>query len=573
MKSLSLFSRLALTFIILNIIFSILIFLLSYYSIKSHYLNTLTSHLKNYAIITETLVKPLIKNPDIERIDSVVNNLSKDLNIRITVVDSSGVVLGDSLKDPREMENHINRIEIKDALKNGFGRSIRYSTTLEESMLYVAIPVKDGRETYGVIRTSIFLKDVKILLEDIRKKIFFSLFLAVLIASLISFILSKMLTRPVIELERASVEIARGNFNTKVPESNIRELRELAKNFQNMVSNIRELIKEIEKEREELRSIIENVKEGLVVTDKKGRILLSNPAFKELASAKNLEGRYFWEVLRSIELRDMFEKAIKLESQVTEEINIGNKVFLVSCTLLPEEMIFVLSDITSVKQLEKQKKELIANISHELRTPLTAIRGFIETMEESIENSEVLAFISIIKRQTERLINILKDILTLSYIEDRAFQLKIDKVNLNALVNHTFKLFEKRIKEKGLEFEFFSEEVLEMNADPELLEQLFINLIENAVNYTEKGKIGISMVRIDSKIKIEVFDTGIGIPQEHIPRIFERFYVVDKSRSRETGGTGLGLSIVKHIVILHNGDIKVESKVGEGSKFIITFPL
>ncbi len=573
MKNLSLFSRLTLTFIILIAIFSCLISLFSYYSINYHYLTTLTNHLTDNASIVRTVVAPLIKNGDIEKIDNIVDNLAKNLNMRITVVDISGKVYGDSLRDPQEMENHGNRVEIKDAINKGFGKGIRFSTTVEESMLYVAVPIKERGKTLGVVRTSIFLKDIKFLIKDIGKKIILSFLITLLISSLISVLLTKIFTKPIVELKKASIEIAKGNFDTKIPESNILEIKELAKNFENMASNIKKLVREIEKERDELRAIIESIREGLVVTDRKGIVILANSSFKELTRSENLAGRYFWEVLRSIELKDMFENISNSQISEIKEINIGSNVYLVSSTILPEEMIFVFSEITSIKQLEKTKKELISNISHELRTPLTAIKGFVETLEESLKEPESSAFIGIIKRQTERLIKILKDILTLSKLEDRPFQFTKEIVHLNEVVRNILRLLEKRIKNKGLQVEFFSENIVEINSDPELMEQLFINLIENAINYTEKGKIGISLKKIDSKVRIEVFDTGIGIPEEHIPRIFERFYVVDKSRSKETGGTGLGLSIVKHIVLLHNGEIKVESKVGEGSRFIIYLPL
>lgn len=569
----SIFIRLTLIFITIITIFALLISLFSYHSLRPHYLNTLTSYLESNAILVRNLLENSMENPNIEKVDSIVDNLARSLNIRITVVDASGKVLGDSMRNPMEMENHKERIEIKDALSKGFGKSIRYSTTIDESMLYVAIPVKRGEKTLGVIRNSISLKNVEALLKKMRTKLFLSFLIALMIVSLTSISLTKVLTKPIIELKKGSMEISKGNFNFKMPESNVMEFRELARNFQIMASNIKELISKIEREGNELRTIIENIKEALVVTDKRGRITIANPAFKNLSRAENFTGRFFWEVLRNIDLKDMFEKAIMSQQSETKEISIGNSFYLVSCAILPEELIFVFTDITPLKEFERTKKELISNISHELKTPLTVIKGFVETLEETVEDPETLSFIKIIKRQTERMINILKDILTLSRLEDRAFQLRTEKVNLNELIENTMRLFEKRIKDKGLEMEFNYEEKITLNADPELLEQLLINLIENAINYTEKGKIGVSIKSSGSQVAIEVFDTGIGIPEEHIPRIFERFYVVDKSRSKEAGGTGLGLSIVKHIVLLHNGDIKVESMVGKGSRFIVTLPL
>lgn len=569
----SIFSRVTITFIILITFFAILIFTFSYHTISLHYLNTITSHLESDAILLSNLLKNLMKNPDINEIDSTVDSLAEGLKVRITVVDVSGKVLGDSLKDPKDMENHINRVEIRDAIHKGFGKSIRYSTTIDEKMLYVALPIKEGENTIGVVRTSLFLKDVKALIKELKKRIFLIFSITLLFASLIIAFLTKTIAQPINELKKASMEIARGNFEVSISRSNISELRELAKNFQTMVSNIQELIHEINTEREGLKTIIESIKEGIVVTDKTGRIDIANSYFRTLARTEVLTGRFFWEVLRSIDLKDIFGEISKSMKSDTKEIKIGNNFFLLNCAILPDKFVFVFTDITPLKQIEKTKRELITNISHELKTPLTAIKGFVETLEDVIKDPELLSFVKIIKRQTDRMINILKDILTLSRFEDRAFKLNIEKVNLNELVKKTMKLFEKRIKEKGLEVEFSFEENIIISADPELIEQLLINLIDNAVNYTEKGKIGVSIKISNSKVRLEVYDTGIGIPEEHLPRIFERFYVVDKSRSKETGGTGLGLSIVKHVVLLHNGDIKVESKVREGTRFIIILPI
>ena len=569
----SVFKRITVVFISVLAFFTILIFIFSSRSISSHYINTITSYLESDAILIRNLLKPMMENPDIEEIDSIVDRIAQGLNVRITVVDVSGKVLGDSLKDPRDMENHGNRIEIKDALNKGLGKSIRYSTTVDRKMLYVALPIKDGEKNLGVVRTSLFLKDVETIVSEVRKKLFLYFLFTLLVAFLMLSFLTRTITKPINELNRASKEMAKHNFEVSLPETSILEIKELIKNFQIMASKVRELINEINAERDGLKTIIENIKEGIVVTDKNGRIVILNPSFKTITSSDILTGRFFWEVLRSVEAKELFEEIKKSQKSEAKELKIGNNFFIVSCGRLPEGFVFVFTDITPLKQIERTKRELISNISHELKTPLTAIKGFVETLEDVVKDEDAQSFIRIMKRQTERMIKILKDILTLSKFEDSAFQLNIEKVNLKELAERTLKLFEKRMKEKGLTAEFSCEENITINADPELMEQMLINLIDNAINYTEKGRIGVSIKIFNSKVKVEVFDTGIGIPEEHIPRIFERFYVVEKSRAKETGGTGLGLSIVKHIVLLHNGDIKVESKVGEGTRFIITLPL
>jgi two-component system phosphate regulon sensor histidine kinase PhoR len=234
--------------------------------------------------------------------------------------------------------------------------------------------------------------------------------------------------------------------------------------------------------------------------------------------------------------------------------------------------VVILYDITEMKNVEKIKKDFVVNVSHELRTPLTAIKGFVETLEESVED-ENRNFVEIIKRNTDRLINIVEDLLVLSELEEKGTTLELEELQLKEMVERILKIFEPRMKEKGLGLELHVKgSAPRIMADAFKLEQALINLIDNAVKYTEKGTIAISLRYQDSQVMIEIKDTGIGIPEEHIPRLFERFYVVDKSRSKRLGGTGLGLSIVKHIVLLHNGTLQVKSLPSQGTTFSISLP-
>jgi len=253
-----------------------------------------------------------------------------------------------------------------------------------------------------------------------------------------------------------------------------------------------------------------------------------------------------------------------------------DRIFLCSATFLKsgEEVVVVFHDITQVKNIEKIKKDFVVNVSHELRTPLTAIKGFVETLEEEVDG-KIQHYIDIIKRHTDRLINIVRDLLLLSELEEKGVTLEIEEVNVKNTVERIIPLFEQRLREKNLTLNLKVEGNLPpIKADPFKLEQMFMNLMDNAVKYTEKGGVFISVKKVrEQKVCIEIQDTGIGIPKEHLPRIFERFYVVDKSRSRSFGGTGLGLSIVRHIVLLHNGSIDVESSPGSGTTFSITLPV
>ena len=233
----------------------------------------------------------------------------------------------------------------------------------------------------------------------------------------------------------------------------------------------------------------------------------------------------------------------------------------------------IFHDITEMKNVEEIKKDFVVNVSHELRTPLTAIKGFAETLEEETDEKN-RHYVDIIKRNTDRLINIVQDLLALSQLEERGTRLELEEVDLGDMIERTLKIFEHRMREKNLKFDLKTENGFPLiKADPFKLEQVFVNLIDNAIKYTEHGEITLSLKQSGNQVMMELEDTGIGISEDHIPRIFERFYVTDKSRSKMLGGTGLGLSIVKHIVLLHNGTIDVKSTPNKGTTFSITLPI
>jgi len=289
---------------------------------------------------------------------------------------------------------------------------------------------------------------------------------------------------------------------------------------------------------------------------------------------EDVQDKFYWEVMRCPDFSELIRKVTEERKHRTEEIEFRDKHYLCSVTFLSskEEMVAVLYDITDLKNLERMKKDFVANISHELRTPLTAIKGFVETLEEE-EDIKNVQYLEIIKRHTDRLMNIVNDLLLLSELEQAGTALEVEDVNLVSVVENILKVFEQGAKSKGIELKLIAGESMKaVQADPFKLEQMFINLLDNAIKYTEKGEVSISLRQEDLKSIIKIQDTGIGIPASHLPRVFERFYVVDKSRSKKLGGTGLGLSIVKHIVLLHGGTIDVESSLGIGTKFTVILP-
>ncbi|HOL05020.1 MAG TPA: ATP-binding protein [Syntrophorhabdaceae bacterium] len=548
---------------------------IAFKTIKQHYIATFTDNLKNMTLLLRPEITDFFRTRKLKEMDNYVKSFKHNVNMRITVMDSDGLVIADSEKDPRVMENHRMRPEFIDAVSGRIGKSMRFSVTVEEKMLYVAVPIVADGKIIGVLRISEFLKDIENLLNDLRNKIIWLTLITATFAFIITLIISRGISKPLAELVLAAKQVSQGNFNVKVFLKNNDELKDLAESFNEMTIKMQNMFQHLANQKEEFNTIISSIEEPLFVLKKDGTVKLCNESFKRIADNRELKGGYFWEYCRSPELDDIVKK-VKLERKHhLEEIKIKDRFYLCSFTFLnqTEEIVIILQDITRFKQLETLKKEFIANISHELRTPLTAIKGFIETLEEE-EHIQNVRYLEAIKRHTNRLMNIVNDILVLSELEKEGIRLEKEDVNLIDLTENILKIFEQRIKEKGLSVVLNAQEnIRPIKADSFRLEQMLINLMDNAIKYTEKGTITISINQDEDICMITVEDTGIGIPESSIPRIFERFYTADKSRSKKLGGTGLGLSIVKHIVLLHKGSIDVQSSFGKGTKFTIKLPM
>lgn len=569
MKS-SIFIKIVSGYLVIIFTLSTLIIIFPDELIKNFYIKQLSINLKKSIVLFSPQVLNLLGNKNYTELDKLAKSLGKETKIRITVIDTDGVVLGDSESDPKEMENHKNRPEVISALHNGYGESIRYNSTVSAERLYVAVPLKVGKEIMGIIRMSLFLDEVDIFYKKLRRKIIISSVIFALISFFVVLFLSGRFIKSLTLLAEAAHRLALGDYDMKVLFKKNDELKDLAESFNFMSSQIKSNFEELKKQKAELDAIVNSISEGLIVINKDGKIILSNKSFKKISGVKKTEGKILHEVLRSLELNDAFNTFLKDRKPSTAEFKYGENFYACNFTSVNNEFfVIIIHDISEFKRLEKIKRDFVSNISHELRTPLTAIKGFAETIEDRVDETNK-SYLEIIRRNTERLINIVSDLLALSELEDKWTNLQIEKVNLKELIDSVSKLFEKQLNEKALYFKVnLTNNASTIMGDYFKLEQLLINLIDNAIKYTEHGGITIDVKMEDKNIKIVIEDTGIGIPEEHLSRIFERFYVVDKSRSRRSGGTGLGLSIVKHIVLLHNGSINVESTPGKGTRFTI----
>jgi two-component system phosphate regulon sensor histidine kinase PhoR len=550
-----------------------LILIVSFQTLRSHYLETYTNNLKSLGIPILQTTSSLIEQGKIQELESRVSELGEKLQTRITIIDRQGTVLVDSQEKGELFESHKNRPEVISALEGNTGTSIRFSTTLKQDMLYVALPIQMRGEINAVLRLSLPLQDIEDLLDKIRKNIMESASIILGISLIIALLFSQVFSMPVRTINRASKKVASGDFKARVSLHSNDEIGELAESFNDMTEKLEASFTELSERKEELESIISSISEILLVLDREGKILLFNDGAAKISNLINLTGRYYWEVIRSSQLSRMVGKVDK--GPIHGDVQLGRKSYL--CSITPVESgkakVVLLHDITEMKQMEQIKKDLVVNVSHELRTPLTAIKGFTETLiDDSDEKS--IEYLNIILKHTDRLINIVSDLLNLSELEERAHDIKEEDVDIMALIDKVIILFEQRASRKNLELKIekpSSPAIIQ--ADPFRLEQLLNNLIDNAIKYTEKGTITISVEINPDTVSIKVCDTGIGIPKEHIPRIFERFYVADKSRSRNLGGTGLGLAIAKHIAQLHCGDVTVSSETYQGTTFTVTLPL
>ena len=571
----SLFAKAFTSYLIIIITLSVLIVVFSFRAIKESYLDSLTQDLTHLCIAIETKVIALVAEKRLQELDAFIKDLGKHIQTRITVIDPSGTVLADSEKNPAGMEKHNLRVEIMQALQGKIGKSLRFSTTVKEEMLYVAMPIELKGTQLGVVRVSLFIRDIDRLLDKLNMTILYSVIVILIISIFIALLFSKSLTRPIRALIAASRRVASGDFSATVLVKSDDEFKELGDSFNYMTGRMSSLFAEVSGKKEELHSIISSIQEGLLVLDRKGKIILNNESMKKIFTDVSFDGKLYWEVIREPQFSDLINRVMNEKKSYSEEIALNGKAFSCSATLLGahEEMVIIFHDITETKKLEKIKKDFVVNVSHELRTPLTAIKGFVETLEEDIDDKN-RNYLSIIRRNTDRLINIVEDLLVLSQLEEKGAALHLAEIDVAKIIEQIHRIFEPKLKEKSLSFTIESKNDIPLiRADAFKLEQVFVNIIDNAVKYTEKGGIRVILEHRNHQVAIEIQDTGIGIPQEHVSRIFERFYVVDASRSRQLGGTGLGLSIVKHIVLLHQGTIEVQSNSDAGTKFIITLPV
>jgi two-component system phosphate regulon sensor histidine kinase PhoR len=560
-------------FLIIVILVALILFV-SIRNIRSHYLDTMAQSLEKLGASLKPQVMLYLEQGRVEELDRWAKDLGREIDTRITLVDLEGIVLADSDEEPCAMVNHRYRPEIAAAFEGRVGRSLRFSNTVKADMLYIGLPLETEVAAAHVLRLSLYVRNIDMLLSDLTRIIWLLGLVMTVAALLAAYLVTRTLTRPLNEISRASRQVAGGDFSAKLSLVRRDELGEVARSFNFMTERVQTLFDELTRQKEELDSIISSINEGILALDREGRILFSNEAFQKLVRTEDPSQKFFWEIVRKQKFTDLIKRVQQDQLSLSEEIEFDTQVYLCNASYLDnrEEVVVTFYDITQIKNIEIMKKDFVDSVSHELNTPLAAIKGFVETLEEEADDAQ-RGYLDIIKRNTDRLINIVQDLLALSELEEKTLELQREPVDIRRLLENILQIYKQPLQNKNLKLEFVPDAgPAEVVGDPFKLEQLFVNLIDNAVKYTEAGKIKVEIRREDGALVVDVEDSGIGIPKDQQMRIFERFYVIDKSRSKKVGGTGLGLSIVKHIAQSHEADIAVMSKPGEGTTFRITFP-
>jgi len=548
---------------------------------RHFYLEELAGDLEARARLAAVQVREKLSQGETSGLDAFCKNLGKLTATRLTVVLSDGRVVGDSLRDINIMGNLGNRPEIQAALEGTVGKDQRFSQ--RQDMMYLAVPVVEQGRPVAVVRAALPLGHIHQALSAVYLKVGLGSLGIIFLSAGLSLILSRRLTRPLEEFRRGAERFARGDLSLKLPQPDLAELVSLGETMNRMASQLDERIGTIIRQRQEQEAVLASMVEGVIAVDSRSRVISLNRAATKLLGMDPafVLQRNINEVVENPDLQWFITRSLAASETIEGEINLqGDKPRFLQAhgTTLKDPqgkafgVLIVVHDVTRLRQLENARRDFVANVSHELKTPVTSIKGFVETLLEGaiLDPEHAGEFLKIIGRQADRLGAIIEDLLILSRIEQETEQGKIHLVGrkIKSILKAAIQACNTRSEGKQIDVSLSCSDDLRARVNGPLLEQALINLIDNAVKYSDPGSlVAVEAGKEDGQVVIKVRDQGVGIAQEHLPRLFERFYRVDPSRSRKVGGTGLGLAIVKHIAQAHGGKVGVESSPGQGSTF------
>ena len=557
------------------------------HSLQKRDLLELQNSLTRQSVLIRELAIPILG--DSKRLQEEVKKISAGTDIRVTIIAPEGTVLADSsetLEQLPKMENHMRRPEVAAALRKETGMSTRYSMTLNTRMLYMAIPILDREKVLGVVRTAMPITRIDAILTSVRRLVMLTAVLGILIVLVAGIFFSRSFTKRIRRITSGAERYAREDWSKKILVDGRDELKMLASTMNQMAATLRSRIEALENEKGKISVILGHMNEGVIAIDRRRQCVMANPAAERIFdfSAADAQGKSLIEITRHPQLARLADQSFQEMKNASAEVQISGKIkktLYVNVIVLDSHIrdiggILVFHDRTELRRLENIRKEFVANVSHELRTPLTSIKGFIETLLGGALKDPPTSerFLKIVSEETDRLGRLVEDILTLGEIEQGATPVKKGAIDLSSELPEILERFKGQLLEKKISLEdSISGKSLRLSGDKDKVQQVFVNLIDNAIKFNKpEGKVVLSADQGPEGITITIEDTGIGIPEEALGRIFERFFRVDKARSKELGGTGLGLAIVKHIMEAHGGRISCESTPGQGSRFSAFFP-
>ncbi len=589
---------------ILTILFAVVA--IGWYGINAFqefHLQETESDLKARASLLSTHIHEYLEESAVDPLRKYCIQAGRESGTRITVIDGDGTVLADSNEDPEVMDNHGHRVEIIDAFKGGVGVSRRYSKTLDERLVYVAIPLFNKRvagsenpdikgSVEAVVRTSLSVASLDKALFNIKKRITLGAMAIMVLAGMITLLISRNISKPLEQMTRSAEHFSRGNFSQRMlpiaKRSSSLEIVTLAGSMDRMAELLDDKIQTIVTQRNQLQTVFSSMVEAVIAIDKEERVIKLNEAAAEFFEVDVLEakGKIIQQIVRNTDLLQQIHQVFKHKEPVEGEIVLRYRnqdrslqTHVVTLSNGAGEnigVLVVMNDVTRLRKLEAVRRDFVANVSHELRTPITSILGYVETLlDGAIDNKEdAVRFLEIVLRQSGRLSIIIDDLLVLSRIEEEARQRSIvfTKGPLSPVIEQALQTCMLQADRAGVNVKSLCSETIIVEMNETLIEQAILNLLTNAITYSkEGGTVTIETVEnSNDEVQIHVSDTGCGIPKQHVSRLFERFYRSDPARSRKQGGTGLGLAIVKHIVQAHDGRIDVDSTEGEGTTFTLT---
>ena len=556
-------------------------------SLRDFYYSQAEEDLEVSANLIRQQVRENLLDPDAERINATLAFLGGESDMRITLISPTGEVIADSRHDASSMESHADRPEFKDAMLGEVGTSHRRSPTLGVMMVYVAVPVMDDGDVIGVLRTSRAATALDASMGSVGYRIVLGAILAAVFASLASYLAVRRISGPLAGMRKTAKMLASGDFGARMPHQDTEEFAALSESLDQMASQLHAQLRRISRQASEREAILVSMREGVLAVDNEDCVLIVNPIAEQLlgVAADEIRGKTIQEAIRNPELQDFLARSKGSAILTTEEmicLGARERVVEVTGTTLRDAdgksigVLAILDDVTETRKLESMRKDFVANVSHELKTPITSIKGYVETLRDGTvsDASKMEDFLDTVARQADRLNSIIDDLLSLSRIErdteSRSIVLQpslVKDVLVAAASNCGIKAQQQDVK-----MSVECDDDLEAPMNAHLIEQAVTNLVDNAIKHSSGGSVVIRAELQQDEVAISVEDTGSGIEPEHIPRLFERFYRVDKARSRKMGGTGLGLAIVKHIAQAHRARVEVESTVGKGSVFSIHLP-